>query len=180
MRQTRRWMGLCLLGAVGLIGCGEPRTYEVLPHKVPCQGLGSWLCIEATEVGSGERQLFYEGISGFSFQWGVAQTIAVRAHDVPNPPEDGSSRRYELERTIERKRLPEGSRFQLALTGEFIWPDKGSGISLLSTKFVCATQELCDELARLAGDSTRQFTLEFSYPSSYDQPLVAERWVSTP
>ncbi|QRN93036.1 DUF4377 domain-containing protein [Archangium violaceum] len=147
---------------------------------VPCHGLGPWLCIDAKEVGSGERQLFYEGISGFSFQWGVAQTIDVRVHDVANPPADGASKRYSLERTVKRNRLPEGSRFQLALTGDFIWPDRGSGISLLSTKFVCATQELCGELARLAGDSTRRFTLEFSYPSSYDKPLVAERLISTP
>lgn len=180
MRATCRGVWLGVLAAVGLIGCGESHTYMIAPHKVPCQGVGAMLCLTAHDLDSGDQLLFYEGISGFSFQWGVTQTLDVRVHQVANPPEDGSSLRYVLERVVERKPVPEGARFQMILRGDLIWPDQGEGLSLSSTPFDCATDALCEELARMAGDSTRQITVEFSYPSTVDKPLVAERIVSAP
>lgn len=181
MRRTHRWKWLGLLGAVGLIGCGEPHTYEVAPYKVPCQGEAKQLCMLLKEEGSDQQRLFYDGISGFSFQWGVTQTIEVRARDIPNPPQDSSSIAYTLERVVERKRVPEGERFQLELTGDYIWGDRLVGLTLQSApRIACATEELCRELDQLAGDSNRKVTIEFTYPSSYDKPLVAERLIPAP
>jgi hypothetical protein len=181
MRRTHRWKWLGLLGAVGLIGCGDPLTYEVAPYKVPCQGEAKQLCLLVKEPGSDQRRFFYDEISGFSFQWGVTQTIELRVRDVANPPEDGSSKAYTLERVVERKRVPEGERFQLELTGDYIWGDRLAGFTLLSSpRLVCATDALCVELDGLAGDSTRKVTLEFSYPSRGGQPLVAERLIPVP
>ncbi len=180
MRRTHRWKWLGVLGAVGLIGCGESLTYEVAPYKVPCQGEAKQLCMLVKEPGSDQRQFFYDEISGFSFRWGVTQTIEVRVRDVANPPQDASSKEYTLERVVERTRVPEGERFQLQLTGDYIWRDR-LGFSLLSSpRLACATDALCVELEQLAGDSTRTVTLEFTYPSLSDKPLVLERLVPVP
>jgi hypothetical protein len=180
MRGMCRGLWLGLLSAVGLIGCGEPRTYMIASHKVPCHGVGAMLCLTAHDLDSGDQVLFYEDISGFSFQWGVTQTIDVQVHQVANPPQDASSKRYVLERVVERTPVAEGARFQMIVPGDLIWPDQGEGLSLASTRFTCATDALCEELARMAGDPAQSLTVEFSYPSSSDEPLVAERIVSAP
>lgn len=109
--------------AAATVGCGlidpgpERRTLIVLDHMVECTGNGPQLCMLVHEPGSTEPSRIYFGIEGFAYEWGYLYEIDVEDHRVRNPPADGSSIRTVLRRVISKERVPEGTEFEIFLTG---------------------------------------------------------------
>ncbi|SUC31541.1 Uncharacterised protein [Providencia rettgeri] len=60
-------------------------------------------CMKVKENPSDDWQLFYSSIQGFEYQPGFSYTLQVKQFDVPNPPADAPSIRYELVKIVEKK-----------------------------------------------------------------------------
>ena len=96
-------VGLCLI-ATGLSAQdagdaeGEPMEKVLYIHSelVDCVGVGPRQCMQVRESPDEEWLYFYDAIDGFTFVEGNAYTLLVRVTNVPNPPADASSLRYEL------------------------------------------------------------------------------------
>jgi hypothetical protein len=54
------------------------------------------------ESPEGPWQLFYGEIIGFSYEPGIEYRLRILEDDVPNPPADGSSRRWFLDLVVEQ------------------------------------------------------------------------------
>lgn len=174
--HVRRHWGTLLLGSLLLAGCGEVRTYEILPYQLPCTGLGPQLCMMMKEEGSGESQFFYEGIRGFEYRWGETQTVRVRVEEVSDPPQDGSSEIYFLEEIVSTVPAPEGTTFEARLTSSFLTGNPTQGFILGYSKALqCATEAVCQTLAqRAAGGAQEEFKLVLRLPGTPEQPLIVE------
>jgi hypothetical protein len=175
-QHVRRPWGTLLVGSLLLAGCGEVRTYEILPYQLPCTGVGPRLCMVVKAEGSGESQFFYEGIQGFEYRWGETQTVRVRVEEVSDPPQDASSKSYFLEEVISTVPAPEGTTFEARLTSRFLTGNTTQGFILGSSKALeCATQAVCQTLAqRAAGDVQETFKLVLRLPGTPEQPLIVE------
>jgi hypothetical protein len=167
---------MLLVGGLLLAGCGEVRTYEVLPYQLPCKGVVPQLCMVMTEQGSGEREFFYDSIEGFEFRWGVTQTVRVRVEEVSDPPQDGSSKRYVLEEVVSTAPVAEGTTFEARLSSEYLTGNPTQGFSLVFSKDLqCATEAVCQTLAQRAGGApTEAFQVVLRLPGSPEQPLIVE------
>lgn len=93
----------------------------VAATRVPCTGIASQLCLQVSEDG-GPFERFYDRIEGFEFHWGRETTLRYRVYEVEDPPEDASSRRYELDEVIDVDFDALGPTFEL----EFPDPAPGS------------------------------------------------------
>jgi len=148
------------LFAVG--ACAEEVEYTVEGHLAPCEGVGVQSCM-LVDDGDGAT-FFYDGIRGFSFQWGVRQRLLVEIHEVDNPPADGSSRRYDLAQTIEQTDVAAGASFELSIRRDYLTAS-GDGFALPDGRQIeCSDQAVCDDIgARMANDETFRVTL--AHPS---------------
>jgi hypothetical protein len=167
---------MLLVGGVLLAGCGqESKTYEIAPQKVPCRAMGPWLCLEATEVETGERLWLYEGIEGFEFRWGVTQTVKLRIETLQNPPQDSSGQRWHLVETLDRMPVPPGTTFELALTNEYLTGTQPAFFLLNSEPLDCTARNVCNALAQHRGGPPEgALTLVLSPTSSEDVAHIVE------
>lgn len=89
------------------VGCSATADIEedielrVNSYTVACEGLMEGECLliqEGDKIGSEDWQYFYfkDDIIGFSYEPGFIYDLAVKKNPVANPPQDGSSFRYEL------------------------------------------------------------------------------------
>ncbi|HGN1704991.1 TPA: DUF4377 domain-containing protein [Providencia rettgeri] len=103
-----------LLGSIVLtllVGCqtvkpadtGNTRTFYVDSSLADCVGVAPMKCMKVKENPNDDWQLFYNSIQGFDYQPGFTYTLQVKQFDVPNPPADASSIRYELVKIVEKK-----------------------------------------------------------------------------
>lgn len=81
-------------------------TLSVGPSRVPCTSWFETTCLLVRRLPDTRDELFYDSISGFTFEPGYRQVLRVRVFQVPNPPADGSSLAYVLVRVIERRQDP--------------------------------------------------------------------------
>ena len=72
------------------------KVLYIHPELVDCVGVGPRQCMQVRESPDEEWLYFYDAIDGFTFVEGNAYTLLVRVTNVPNPPADASSLRYEL------------------------------------------------------------------------------------
>src|SRR5690606_9770665 len=59
---------------------------------------------------------FYDGIEGFSPEWGRVYEIEVQEFAIANPPQDGSSARTVLHRVISEEQVDPDTEFTLVLS----------------------------------------------------------------
>ncbi|CAG9418675.1 DUF4377 domain-containing protein [Providencia alcalifaciens] len=68
-----------------------------------CVGVAPMKCMKVKEKPTDDWQYFYSSIQGFSYEPGYNYVLEVQQFDVPNPPADAPSIRYELVKVIEKK-----------------------------------------------------------------------------
>lgn len=117
-----RWLGLSLLlgGCAGIVTPEEALVLEVLEARVPCMGFVRQECL-LIRNSAGEPELFYHHIQGFTFEEGYRYTLEVSRRTVPDPPLDGSSYTYHLERERSRVRSPWFALIQETRAAELRW-----------------------------------------------------------
>jgi heat shock protein HslJ len=73
-------------------------------QRVECSGVGKMQCYRWRESPDAPWQLWYGAIEGLDFEPGVSYKLRVREYQVPNPPADASSIRWQLLDVEERSR----------------------------------------------------------------------------
>lgn len=143
-------------------GCvGGVETWTVEPALQPCWGVGPQMCMQVTPEG-GDRELLYSGVSGFTFEWGVTQTIEVQVTPVPNPPADGSSVDYDLIEVVDSQPVGAGTQVQLTLGADHLSAGSPGQFSLLGTTVNVPDAALeADIQAALDAGETRNILFEY-------------------
>jgi len=83
-------------------------------YKVPGVGEGAQLCY-LVKKGSGSKEIFYDQIEGFDYQWGYNYTIIVERKTNKAPMADASSFNYKLKKILKKEKAPVAERFELRL-----------------------------------------------------------------
>ena len=79
------------------------KTFYIDSSLADCMGVAPMKCMKVKENPSDDWQLFYSSIQGFEYQPGFSYTLQVKQFDVPTPPADAPSIRYELVKIVEKK-----------------------------------------------------------------------------
>ncbi|EYS96951.1 heat shock protein HslJ [Cupriavidus sp. SK-4] len=83
---------------------GVEKVVYIDSQRVECSGVGKMTCYRWRESPEAPWQLWYGPIEGLDFEPGVAYTLRVREYQVPNPPADASSIRWQLLKVESRTR----------------------------------------------------------------------------
>lgn len=78
------------------------KTVYVAAQKVACTGVAPMECLQVREQADQPWQYHYSGIEGFDFQPGTEYQLQIIETVLNNPPADGSSVRWTLEKIVER------------------------------------------------------------------------------
>ena len=142
---------------------------EIGANRAPCQGEAKFFCL-LTREGTGNWGFFYDGINGLDPQWGQSYRLKVGVRNVPDPPADGSSLAYYLEKVLDRQPVAPGTTFSFDIDRDYI-TDTAAGLSLTRERPISCAPALCGAVrARL--QSPARFRLSFQHPTSPDMPLV--------
>ena len=168
---------ICLLTLSSFLlaaGCGggEEEIMLVDHYRVPCYGVGPRLCSLVSEPGSAEQTYFYNGIDGFSQEWGHRYELRVLVTEIANPPADGSSLNYELVEVISDDVVNE--RFTLSLSSDFVTGDPTTqAFSLLEVRDIaCVDTTVCDAIANGVVDGG-EVAVELEHSATENEPLTA-------
>lgn len=148
------------------------QTLHVEHYRAPCMGPFVRSCY-LTDDG-----LFYGGIEGFDYQWGLSYTLEVNVFEVKDPPADGSSLRYELARVLKTE-PPADPTFDVIVFDASII-HAGSYFSLFDEKNItCENEEMCtslreklDILSAAEDPLTACFTLTLQDGALPEDPLL--------
>lgn len=149
-------------------------TIRLEHYRASCQGLGARSCF-LTEDG-----LFYDGIDGFEYHWGLVHTIEVDVYEVQDPPADGSSRRYELARVLKTERPADPTFEVLVFDASLVAVEADNTFRLFDEVYLdCKTNTLCsllgEKLSALAaaGDPLQAcFALTLEHGAEPGEPLT--------
>jgi len=83
---------------------GKEKIVYIDSQRVECSGVGKMQCYRWRESPDAPWQLWYGAIEGLDFEPGVSYKLRVREYQVPNPPADASSIRWQLLDVEERSR----------------------------------------------------------------------------
>jgi hypothetical protein len=180
MRPSISWIPIA--AALGLTACGttDPdsvRTVEVAAHKAVCTGPFFRFCLQVRDVNSEEWTFIYDTPQGFSFEWGVRQTIVIEEEPIAEPPPDGSSIRRTLVRVESRQSLAEDRSFELIVPGGAT-SESEPGLHQFhfgSEQFRCEGRSDCEALtAALAGNDAVELVLELG--AQPGDPFAVSDW----
>ncbi|MFD4356334.1 DUF4377 domain-containing protein [Nocardia sp. NPDC058518] len=99
---------MVLATGFGILGCADTSDDAaateqedavrmfVAAEQVDCQGVAPMRCMQVRYSPDEPWQLFYDGITGFTYEPGYTYELLVRVDPVQNPPADHSSLRYDL------------------------------------------------------------------------------------
>ena len=79
------------------------KTVYVAAQKGPCTGVAPMECLKVREQADQPWQYHYSGIEGFDFQPGTEYQLQIIETVLNNPPTDGSSVRWTLEKIVEQR-----------------------------------------------------------------------------
>ena len=98
---------LLAAGALALfMSYDDTETFLVGPTLVDCVGVAPQKCMMVRHDEASDWELFYSDIEGFDYEEGNSYRLSVRVTDVPDPPADSSSKRYELVSILEQTPEP--------------------------------------------------------------------------
>ena len=102
---------LVLLGVGACHALTGPSTHvvllEVAPAMVRCNDwYGQRDCLQIRSLPGGKWEPLFDQIEGFAFETGFRYVIRVAISKVPNPPADGSDRRYTLLNQLSKRAEP--------------------------------------------------------------------------
>ena len=87
---------------------GESTTLYVAAERKACAGEGQHECLQIRTSPKEAWAVSMDPIENFAFTAGTHFVLQVRRTKLPNPPADGSSFRYELERIVSKDRVRPG------------------------------------------------------------------------
>lgn len=181
---------LLALALLPITGCGgtvpsgpstllEVVTWEVAAHRTFCMTDHPTSCLLVLEPGP---RIQSETVEGFDWQWGVSAELEVEVHEVPDPPQDGSSRRYVLRRLVRTEAVPAGTEFETSV--DMSWPQlapTGDGGYVLfgSGRFFCASAVDCPGFddAVAGGNDLRLRLVHAGVPGA---PMTLVAWTVCP
>lgn len=79
------------------------KTVYVAAQTARCVGVVPMDCLQVRTAPNEPWQLWHGGIEGFDYRPGDAYLLEIAAYRTPNPPADGSSVRWVLERVVRRQ-----------------------------------------------------------------------------
>lgn len=158
-----------------LVACEAPpriETWQVAPYEVACGDASEpRTCLELTSP-DGDVLALEQGVEGYTWQWGVGATLAVRVEERASRPP-----RLVLERVIAEHPVdPERDRFTLELGAPWLERTTEGGFRLVHSRGIdCQTLEQCSALDdALDSDDPRLLTVGLRYPRSPGGPLIVE------
>lgn len=163
--------------ATGASACANTEEVEIRDHRGICVGVSARLCTQTRAPGAEQWQYMYAGIGGLSPKWGHRYRIIMTVTEVSDPPEDGSSLRYDLDEILEDEPVEPGTTFDLdiplsTIADPLIERSGDLDGSLFSKDFVCASTEVCSQIdAALA--SGNDFLVTFEYGEPVERVLIA-------
>src|SRR5262245_64386111 len=181
-RDRMTLVAAALLLVVGsgceLLGLGQTRRLHVQHFAAECVGVAIQRCLLVREPRQTDFDFLYDGISGFTFEWGYTYELDVEESDVRNPPQDGSSISRALQRVVSRTRVPAGTSFDLVITGgsERVVELSANRYRFLGdAEFRCPENLACAEL-RQAISASKRIHFRFTHPHDPAEPLVVADW----
>ena len=85
----------------------EEETLLIREQKAPCMGVTPMLCLQVKHEQDSSWTLLSSEIEGFNYEPGFRYKLKVKVVPVKNPPADGSSLRYVLEKVEEKSAVAE-------------------------------------------------------------------------
>lgn len=79
------------------------RFIDVAADRAPCVGVAPMQCLQVRDGPEEPWRLFYGEIIGFTHESGVEYRLRILEDDVPNPPADGSAKRWFLDLVVEQR-----------------------------------------------------------------------------
>lgn len=79
------------------------KTVYVAAQTARCVGVVPMDCLQVRTAPNEPWQLWHGGIEGFDYRPGDAYLLEIAEYRTPNPPADGSSVRWVLERVVRRQ-----------------------------------------------------------------------------
>jgi len=112
---------LLATGCAGILTPQDTFVMEVAEARVPCMGVGPMECLWVRSAQDPDGQPFQGEIEGFGFQEGYRHSLVVTRRTVANPPADGSSMAYRLQRIESRARSPWFDLLAQTRAAETLW-----------------------------------------------------------
>ncbi len=110
---------------------------------------------EGNDIGFNDWSYFYDNIEGFDYELGYIYDLSVRKETVSNPPADGSSIKYILNRIISKERVANNITFEIRLKSvimsnppSFVIGNNNSGFKILDTIEIDCNDH-CDEMIQM-------------------------------
>ncbi|MDE5490711.1 DUF4377 domain-containing protein [Elizabethkingia meningoseptica] len=86
----------------------KSETFVIASKQVDCTGVGKQKCYLVKEGDSKNWGYMYQSIEGFIYEPGYEYVLKVKTEKIPNPPADGSSIKYILEKVVSKDRKNSG------------------------------------------------------------------------
>ena len=142
------------------------------------------------------------GIGDFNYEWGYRYELVIKETKSDPGLQDAPAVFRDLERVVSKEKVALGTTFEMNL--DTVLParevDEGMSRQLITQKaperfaffkgtdprstsdfgreFTCVSDALCEEFSTLI-EQELELTIEFAHPKNSDEPLVAQRIVST-
>ena len=113
---------LLILTACGGSGGGGTERFDVTFSHYKGECFGAFiarLCKLDIGAGADNPTNFFLTVNGFNYEWGYTHRLTVRQEQIPNPPQDAPSVRYELIRIIDKQRVAAGTLFDISMTTDY-------------------------------------------------------------
>ncbi len=149
-------------------------TLILLSKKVPCFGVSQRLCNVALNT-DGIEELFFDPVNGFGFMWGHSYKLLVNVSNVDDPPEDGSTLKYDLKEinsNIEDS-IGTGYRYELVELLNNTFTSEGDVYYFLGQPFECSNSIDCNGLISL-NNSGGLVNVTFNYLG--DGKIMLNQW----
>lgn len=137
----------------------------------------TYLVQEGNNIGTGQWTRWYGEISGFDYEPGYIYHLKVEKETIANPPADGSSIQYSLDKIVSKEKISNSIQFSINLkpTGysdqpSFVTGDKETGFKLLDTINI-ECDNLCEELSQKL-QSEERVSATFSHANSGAYKLI--------
>jgi len=155
---------LLILSSVSIIGIScsdesfETSNMRINHFQQTAIGVGQRLVNliqEGNEIGTNDWSYFYNNIEGFDYEQGYIYDLSVIKETIINPPADGSSIKYILNRIISKERVANNITFEIRLKSvimsnppSFVTGNNNSGFKILDTIEIDCN-DLCDEMIQM-------------------------------
>ncbi len=155
------------------------KEIQVNHYKVPCQGLARTTCLLVRNTGETQWQFYYSDIAGFDFEWGYEYQLNILESEIENPPADGSSLQWDLEKQVSKIEVARESSFELALQLNQNLAVQDTDVVELSNdlfQFIDGTQFTCEPVIcqsfRDLSAQNMSVLARFEYGHAKVEPLI--------